>query len=222
MPHADATPEGDGPTKGPEATQPVSLSDLYDDLAARVYGIAAQVVGDDALAEDISERVLLDLYRDAVAGELDGDLHHQATLLTHRAAVCSLRFGTPATPPPAPADPSATAPPKPIARHATVATEPPAADYPTATAASSVARHASARPQAAAEETDLSQGDLSIGMVALLDRLPEAGRLSDVQRQRVALAFYGGRTYDEIARLTDVDPLEVSNDLRAGLRHLHP
>lgn len=209
MPHADATPEGDDPTKGPAATQSatrsVSLSDLYDELAARVYGIAAHIVGDDALAEDITERVVLDLYRDTVAGELVGDLQHQATLLTHRAAVCSLRYGTPTAS---------------TARHATAATEPPAADHTTATATPSVARHATPRPQAAADDTDPTHGDPSPGMVALLDRLPEAGRLSDVQRQRVALAFYGGRTYDEIARLSDVDPLEVSNDLRAGLRHL--
>lgn len=167
MSYADDAPErADEAPKVPSASAAASFDDLYDELAAQVYGVAAQVLRDPVLAEDISEQVLVQLYREAERGECD-DLRRQATVLSHRAAVCSLRFGAVADPAPATPD-----------------------------------------------------QELPAELVALVDRLPEAQRLSEHQRRCLALAFYRGHSYEEIARLNDTDLVEVSNDLRAGLHQL--
>lgn len=152
---------------------------LYRELAAPTYGLIRRVLRDPAQAEEVTQEVMVEVWR--TAARFDGDRGSVRTwvmTLAHRRAVDRVR------------------------------SEQAAAD-----------RDA----RAASRDTVNVDDDVPEQVAARLDqqRVRQClGSLTELQRESLTLAYYGGHTYREVAELLDVPLGTVKTRLRDGLIRL--
>ncbi|GAA3391333.1 hypothetical protein GCM10020369_48890 [Cryptosporangium minutisporangium] len=151
---------------------------LYDEVSPRVYGLVLRVVRDPSQAEEVTQEVLVEVWRTATRFDpARGTASGWILTLAHRRAVDRVR---------------------------------------TAQAATDRERRASV-PEAPAYDVvaDEVAGRLEHQQV----RRCLAG-LTDLQREAITLAYYGGRTYREVAAALDLALPTVKTRMRDGLIRL--
>ncbi|WP_233578145.1 sigma-70 family RNA polymerase sigma factor [Micromonospora sp. BL4] len=149
---------------------------LYDAVAGRVLGLARRVVRDPAQAEEVTQEVMVEVWR--TAGRFDaGRGSASAWILTmaHRRAVDRVR---------------------------------------------SEQAHTDRASRVAATESHAPYDEVVEDVTARLEREQVRrclGRLTPVQREAVALAYYGGHTYREVAEKLKTPLPTVKTRMRDGL-----
>jgi RNA polymerase sigma-70 factor, ECF subfamily len=150
---------------------------VYDRTAGQVLGIVLSVVRDPAQSEEVSQEVLLDVWRSA--SRFDPDLGSAAAwvmTIAHRRAVDRVRSE----------------------------------------------QRAAEREQRAASAV-IAYDEVTEAVEARLDRERVRrclGSLTELQRESVTLAYYGGYTYREVADLLGVALGTVKTRMRDGLIRL--
>lgn len=150
---------------------------VYDQAAALAFGTVLAVVRDQALSEEVTQEVFVEIWRTASRFDAArGSAKAWITTMAHRRAVDRVR------------------------------SEQRAAD----------------RERRAASAV-IPYDDVAETVEANLERQRVRcclGSLSDLQREAVMLAFYGGYSYRQVAGLLGVPPGTVSTRLRDGLIRL--
>jgi len=156
-----------------------AFSRLYDALAAPVFGLVRRVVRDRAQSEEVTQEVLVEVWRTASRYDPDrASVTTWALTLAHRRAVDRVRS----------------------------------------------AQATSDREQRAGSRSGVREYDEVSEQVE--NRLEAEqvrramGSLTEVQREAVTLAYYGGYTYREVAELLDVPLGTAKTRLRDGLIRL--
>lgn len=150
---------------------------VYDQIAAPVFGIVCRLLSDPAQSEEVTQDVLLEVWRTAArfdAGK--GSAMAWVATLAHRRAVDRIR---------------SVQKQKERERRTTTA------DIPYDTVADAV-------------ETTLEYERVRRCM----------GALTEVQREAITLAYYGGYTYTQVAALLGIAPGTVKTRMRDGLIRL--
>jgi RNA polymerase sigma-70 factor (ECF subfamily) len=156
-----------------------AFEQLYDVIAGPVYGLVRQVVRDVAQSEEVTQEVLVELWRTAPRYDpAKGSVLTWALTIAHRRAVDRVRSSQAR-----------------VDREARVAAMSAHRDY------DEVTEMVTARLERAAVRRCL------------------AG-LTDLQRESIMLAYYGGHTYPEVAALLDTPLGTVKTRLRDGLIRL--
>lgn len=148
---------------------------VYDAVAGQVFGLVRRVVRDDAISEEVTQDVFLELWRLAPRYDASkGSVRTWVATLAHRRAVDRVR---------------------------------------------------SEQAGRRRDEQELRRQTADYDHVSeeVLDRLDHTrvqralAALSDLQRDAVSLAYYGGYTYREVAVLLDVPEGTVKTRIRDGL-----
>jgi RNA polymerase sigma factor (sigma-70 family) len=155
-----------------------ALSEVYDQYASFVYGLALRVIGDGAAAEDIAQDVLLFVWeRPEAFDPTRGSLRTWLGTLAHRRAVDYVRREE--------------------------------------------ARRRRAQREAGRRVVPVPDvGEMAVALVtaervrAALDVLPED------QRRAIQLAYFGGRTYRQVAEQLGIPEGTAKSRLRLGLRRV--
>ena len=152
---------------------------FYDLVSPTVFGTVLRVVRNRAFAEEITQEVFVELWRQAPRYDADrGSPTTWAATIAHRRAVDRVRSEESSR-----------------ARDDRHARDTPAD-----------------RDVVAETVTDAAAAEYD------RDRVTEAlGQLTDVQREAVTLAYYGGHTYREVATLLDTPEGTVKTRIRDGL-----
>jgi RNA polymerase sigma-70 factor, ECF subfamily len=151
---------------------------LYDEISPRAYGLILRVVRDPAQAEEVTQEVLVEIWRTAARFDpARGSASGWMLTLAHRRAVDRVRSAQAATD---------------RERRASVPEEP-AYDV----------------------VADEVAGRLEHQQVRRCLR-----GLTDVQREAITLAYYGGQTYREVAATLDLALPTVKTRMRDGLIRL--
>jgi RNA polymerase sigma-70 factor (ECF subfamily) len=158
-----------------------ALAEIYRLHAGLVFGLARRVLGDTALAEDVTQDVFVYLWQQPARFDPQrGTLRSWLGLLTHRRSVDRIRAET-----------------------RRVAAE---------------ERRNRAEPQI--EEASVADDQLALVWLAV--RVQEAlGQLPHEQRECVELAYYGGRTYREVAAELHIPEGTAKSRLRLALAKLN-
>ncbi|MFI5959971.1 ECF RNA polymerase sigma factor SigK [Cryptosporangium sp. NPDC051539] len=155
-----------------------AFAQLYDEMSPRVHGLVLRVVRDPSQAEEVTQEVLVDVWRTAARFDpARGSASAWVLTLAHRRAVDRVRS----------------------AQAATVRDQ--RASVPEATAYDAV--------------VDEVAGRLEHQQVRRCLR-----GLTDVQREAITLAYYGGQTYREVAATLDLALPTVKTRMRDGLIRL--
>ncbi|WP_449345201.1 ECF RNA polymerase sigma factor SigK [Streptomyces narbonensis] len=156
-----------------------AFSTLYDALAPTVFGIVVRVLRDRAQSEEVTQEVMIDLWRQAARYEpTAGSVTSWAATIAHRRAVDRVRSAQAAT----------------DREHAQAARE-----------------HTTAFDEVAEQvETRLESEQVRR---CLRD-------LTELQRQAVTLAYYGGLTYREVAETLHTPLPTIKTRMRDGLIRL--
>lgn len=183
-----------GGSPAPEGVRPPSLDDLlrqvsrgdeaaverlYDQLAAPVFGLVRRVVRDRAQAEEVTQEVMVEVWR--TASRFDparGSALSWVLTMAHRRAVDRVR-----------------------------------------SAQASTGRE----ERAARMSEDVAYDQVAETVTTRIEgeRVRRClGGLTELQRQAVALAYYGGYTYAEVASLLQVPLGTVKTRMRDGLVRL--
>ena len=155
-----------------------AFAQLYDLTAPRVYGLALRVLRGPALAEEVAQEALVEVWRTASRFDSErGSAISWVLTLAHRRAVDRVR--------------------------------------------STQASEERERRVAAASQT--AHDDVSEQVLGRLER--QAVRrcmssLTDMQREAIGLAYYGGYTYREVSQLLSVGLSAVKTRIRDGLIRL--
>ena len=154
-----------------------AFEELYDQVAAPVFGIALRVIRDPAQSEEVAQEVLLEVWRTASRFDhIRGSAMAWVMTLAHRRAVDRVRS---------------------VHREAERERRTAASDIPFDTVAEAV-------------ETTLDQ-----------ERVRRClGALTELQRESVSLAYYGGYTYSQVADLLGVAVGTVKTRMRDALIRL--
>lgn len=148
---------------------------LYQQLSRPAYGVIRRVVRDRAQSEEVTQEVLLEVWRTATRFDpAKGSAATWVLTIAHRRAIDRVRSEV--------------------------------------AAAGREQKTARAAPGPAEDFTDL--------MEASLDRLRVqgcVGQLTEVQRESIMLAYYGGYTYRQISALIGVTLAAVKTRIRDGL-----
>ncbi len=156
-----------------------AFAQLYDLTAPRVYGLALRVLRGPALAEEVAQEALVEVWRTASRFDSErGSAISWVLTLAHRRAVDRVR--------------------------STQASE-----------------ERERRVAAASQQT--AHDDVSEQVLGRLER--QAVRrcmssLTDMQREAIGLAYYGGYTYREVSQLLSVGLSAVKTRIRDGLIRL--
>lgn len=156
-----------------------AFSNLYDALAARVFGLIRQVLRDPAQSEEVTQEVMVEIWR--TAGRYDpgrGSVSSWALTIAHRRAIDRVRSEQAGT------------------------------DRERAVAAREAA-------PAYDEVVDTVTTRLEAEQVRHC-----LGALTDLQRESITLAYYGGHTYREVAQLLDANLATIKARMRDGLIRL--
>jgi RNA polymerase sigma-70 factor (ECF subfamily) len=176
---------GDGPPTLDELLTLVARGDgpafevLYDEVANSVFGVIRRVLRDPAQSEEVTQEVLVEVWRTATRFDPErGSATTWILTMAHRRAIDRVRSSQ------ASQD-----------RDLRVATRDHVRDY------DQVAEQVEAR---------LEQEQVRRCL----------GQLTDLQRESITLAYYGGHTYREVAELLDLPLGTVKTRLRDGLIRL--
>jgi len=180
----DAGADGDPPSaeallvavgRGSEA----AFEQLYAMIAGPVFGVVRQVVRDVAQSEEVTQEVLVELWRTAARFDpAKGSALTWALTVAHRRAVDRVR-----------------------------------------SAQARVAREERVGAMSGQRDYD----EVSEAVTARLERAQIRrclSTLTELQRESIVLAYYGGRTYPEVATLLDTPLGTVKTRLRDGLIRL--
>jgi RNA polymerase sigma-70 factor (ECF subfamily) len=155
-----------------------AFAECYDRLSATVHGVVLKVVRDPAQAEEVTQEVFVEMWRQATRFDSGrGSVRSWIVTMAHRRAVDRVR------------------------------SEQASRDRQVRDAAHTVAEH----------------DDMSTVIESEFDRARvrrSLTQLSDVQREALELAYYGGHTYREVAALLDVAEGTVKSRIRDGLLRL--
>ena len=162
------------------AGEPAALAEAYDRYAGLVYGLARRVLGDDALAEDVTQEVFTLLWqRPERFDPARGSLRSWLGMLAHRRSVDRVRAEV---------------------RRARGEARVDLADF----AVLSVSD----------VDDELAREWLAERVAAALDQLPAA------QREAVVLAYFGDRTYRQVAAELAIPEGTAKSRLRLALAQL--
>ena len=156
-----------------------AFAELYDATAARVHGLALRVVRDPAQAEEVTQEVFLEAWRQA--GRYDADRGSALAWLmtiTHRKAVDRVR-----------------------------------------SAEASTRRESTYEHAHRSIEQDTTAEDAHASLEARRVRAALT-QLTDVQREAIELAYFGGYTHTEVAALLDLPVGTAKTRIRDGLIRL--
>lgn len=152
---------------------------LYDELAGPIQGLVRRVLRDPAQSEEVTQEVLVELWRTACRYRPDrGSVRTWALTLAHRRAVDRVRSAQAAT---------------------------------------------QREDRVASSEVGRPFDEVADEVTGRLEREQVRrcmGTLTDLQRESVVLAYYGGYTYREVAQLLDAPLGTVKTRLRDGLIRL--
>jgi RNA polymerase sigma-70 factor (ECF subfamily) len=161
--------------KGSEA----AFERLYDVVAAPVFGVVRRVVRDVAQSEEVTQEVLVELWRTATRYQPErGGALNWALTLAHRRAVDRVR---------------------------------------------SAQARSDREERVGAMSVDRSFDQVSEAVATRLEREQVRrclSSLTELQRESVMLAYYGGRSYPEVAELLKTPLGTVKTRLRDGLIRL--
>ena len=150
---------------------------LYDRVAATVFGLVQRVLRDPAQAEEVTQEVMLDVWRTAAQFEPDrGSPQAWVATIAHRRAVDRVRSA-----------------------------------------------QAAARRDDQAGQQGGGYDDVAEAVEARLDRERVRrclGSLTELQREAIVLAYYGGYTYREVAGLLGIALGTTKTRMRDGLIRL--
>ena len=150
---------------------------LYDRVAATVFGLVQRVLRDPAQAEEVTQEVMLDVWRTAARFEPDrGSPQAWVATIAHRRAVDRVRSA-----------------------------------------------QAAARRDDQAGQPGGGYDDVAEAVEARLDRERVRrclGSLTELQREAIVLAYYGGYTYREVAGLLGIALGTTKTRMRDGLIRL--
>lgn len=183
-PHVGAPAGGHGPDLGPLLQRAArgdsaAFATLYDATAARVHGLVLRVVRDPAQAEEVTQEVFLEVWRQASRYDAArGSALAWLMTITHRKAVDRVRSAEAAT-----------------RRDVTYEQSNRAVEHDTTVEAA----HASL--EAHRVRAALTQ-------------------LTEVQREAIELAYFGGYTHTEVAALLDLPVGTAKTRIRDGLIRL--
>ena len=156
-----------------------ALSVLYDRVTPQVLGVALRVLRDRALAEEVSQEVMVEVWRKATRFDPDrGTASGWITTLAHRRAVDRVR-----------------------------------SEQASRDRDDRVSRRDTPRAfDAVADEVQvrLDHWQVRRAMMELTDR----------QREAIELAYFGGHTYRDVARVLDIPEGTAKSRLRDGLLRL--
>jgi RNA polymerase sigma-70 factor, ECF subfamily len=154
-----------------------AFEEVYDQLAATVFGTVRAVVRDPCVSEEVTQEVFLEIWRSASRFDArKGSPLAWVSTIAHRRAVDRVRA------------------------------EQRSADRD---------RRAASHPVAYDEVAESAEHNLDRERVRRCLK-----RLTDLQREAVTLAYYGGYTYREVAGLLGIPAGTVSTRMRDGLIRL--
>ncbi len=159
------------------AGEDAALSEIYDQYASFVYGLALRVLGDARAAEDVSQDVFVSVWERPGAFDPDrGSLRTWLGTLAHRRSVDHVRREE--------------------------------------------ARRRRAIKDAARPETTPDVEEMAIALVTA-ERVRDAlATLPDNQRRAIQLAYFGGKTYRQVAEVLGIPEGTAKSRLRLGLRRI--
>lgn len=156
-----------------------AFAGLYDALAPRVFGLIRQVLRDPAQSEEVTQDVMVELWRTATRFDPQrGSVSAWVLTMAHRRAIDRVRSEQAATD-----------------RQRVVASRQAVTEYD--------------------EVTDTVTTKLEAEQVRRC-----LGSLTDLQRESITMAYYGGHSYREVAQLLDANLATVKARMRDGLIRL--
>ena len=162
------------------AADPSALSDAYRHHSGLVYGLARRVLGDDAMAEEVTQEVFVYLWEHPARFDpARGSMRSWLGVLTHRRSVDRVR-----------------------------------AEARRSRREASVAPVGQVTDSQAEIDDELSRAWLAGCVREAVDRLPPE------QREAVVLAYFGGRTYRQVAAELSIPEGTAKSRLRLALMKL--
>jgi RNA polymerase sigma-70 factor (ECF subfamily) len=154
-----------------------ALTEVYDQFASFVYGLALRVIGDPRAAEDVSQDVFVAIWERPDAFDPErGSLRTWLGTLAHRRAVDYVRREE--------------------------------------------ARRRRSERDAARRSTVPDVEEIAVALVTA-ERVRESlDLLPDEQRRAIQLAYFGGKTYRQVAEVLGIPEGTAKSRLRLGLRRI--
>lgn len=156
-----------------------AFSELYDQLAPRVYGLIRRVLRNPAQSEEVTQEVMVEVWRTAARFDADrGSLTSWVLTMAHRRAIDRVRSEQSST------------------------------DREQAVAAASTTIEYDEVAEAVTTNLEAEQVRRCLST------------LTDLQRESVTLAYYGGYSYREVAEALDAKLATIKARMRDGLIRL--
>lgn len=156
-----------------------AFSELYDLMAPRVYGLIRRVLRNPAQSEEVTQEVMVEIWRTAARYDADrGSLTSWVLTMAHRRAIDRVR------------------------------SEQSASDREQAVAAASTTTEYDEVAEAVTTNLEVEQVRRCLAS------------LTELQRESVTLAYYGGYSYREVAELLDAKLATIKARMRDGLIRL--
>jgi RNA polymerase sigma-70 factor, ECF subfamily len=156
-----------------------AFAELYDAMAARVFGLAVRVVRDPAQAEEVVQESFLEIWRSS--GRFDSDRGNAVSwilTIVHRRAVDRVRSAE-------------------------------------ATSRRDTTYHETNQPVAHDATAEAAQASLEARRVR-----SALASLTEVQREAIGLAYFGGYTHTEVASMLELPVGTAKTRIRDGLIRL--